>query len=119
MAYIVSALMALVDRQDGTTVSVMQGGPVPEDVKPDHLEHLLSLGLVREAAFAGGLAPTRPGDGADPPDDLYDDDPDGPGGVPAKSANKGEWVDYAVSQGADPAEAEAATKDDLIAKYGA
>jgi len=118
MAYIVSALMALVDRQDGTTVSVMQGGPVPEDVKPDHLEHLLSLGLVREAAFAGGLAPTRPGDGTDPDGDLYDD-PDGPGGVPAKSANKGEWVDYAVSAGADPAEADAATKDDLIAKYGA
>jgi hypothetical protein len=37
---------------------------------------------------------------------------------PAKSANKPEWVAYAVSQGADPAEAEATNKDDLIATYG-
>lgn len=39
-------------------------------------------------------------------------------GVPNKSASKGDWVDYAVSQGADEDEAEAATKDDLIATYG-
>lgn len=38
--------------------------------------------------------------------------------APAKSANKDEWVAFAVSQGADQAEAESSTKDDLIAKYG-
>ncbi|MEV0660131.1 hypothetical protein ACIBI3_02340 [Actinomadura luteofluorescens] len=38
---------------------------------------------------------------------------------PAKSAAKGAWVEWAVSQGADRAEAEKATKDDLIAAYGA
>ncbi|MGI5418659.1 hypothetical protein [Actinomadura luteofluorescens] len=37
---------------------------------------------------------------------------------PAKSAAKGAWVEWAVSQGADRAEAEKATKDDLIAAYG-
>lgn len=37
---------------------------------------------------------------------------------PAKSGVKGEWVEWAVSQGADRAEAEKATKDDLIAAYG-
>lgn len=37
---------------------------------------------------------------------------------PAKSANKPEWVAYAVSQGMDPAEAEAAKKDDLVERYG-
>lgn len=36
----------------------------------------------------------------------------------AKSAKKAEWVDYAVSQGADRAEAEAATKDELVDTYG-
>jgi hypothetical protein len=38
--------------------------------------------------------------------------------APAKSANKAEWVDYAVSQGADPSEAESSTKDELVAAYG-
>lgn len=39
-------------------------------------------------------------------------------GPPAKSATKGEWVAYAVSQGADEAEAEKTTKDELISAYG-
>lgn len=38
--------------------------------------------------------------------------------APAKSAPKAEWEQYAVSQGMDPAEAEAATKADLIADHG-
>lgn len=38
---------------------------------------------------------------------------------PAKSAAKGAWVEWAVAQGADRAEAEKATKDDLITAYGA
>jgi hypothetical protein len=39
----------------------------------------------------------------------------GSDGPPAKNASKAEWVDYAVSQGADRDAAEDATKDDLIA----
>ncbi|KAB2384753.1 hypothetical protein [Actinomadura montaniterrae] len=37
---------------------------------------------------------------------------------PAKSAPKGDWVAWAVANGAEQAEAEKATKDDLIAAYG-
>ncbi|MFF5790248.1 hypothetical protein ACFY8P_35410 [Streptomyces sp. NPDC012693] len=37
---------------------------------------------------------------------------------PAKGAAKAEWVAFAVLQGAEQAEAEAATKDDLITAYG-
>jgi hypothetical protein len=37
---------------------------------------------------------------------------------PAKTASKGDWVDWAVSQGAERAEADKATKDDLIKAYG-
>ncbi|MFB7029669.1 MULTISPECIES: hypothetical protein [unclassified Streptomyces] len=44
--------------------------------------------------------------------------PEDPAERPAKSAVKAAWVDYAVAQGADPDEAEAATKDDLIEAYG-
>ena len=38
---------------------------------------------------------------------------------PNKSASKGDWVDYAVSQGMSRADAEAVTKDELIGRYGA
>ena len=38
--------------------------------------------------------------------------------MPAKSATMADWAQYAVAQGMDPAEAEAATKADLTAEYG-
>lgn len=51
-------------------------------------------------------------------DHAWADGADAGDGPPAKSANKAEWVAYAVAQGADEADAEASTKDDLIATYG-
>ena len=38
--------------------------------------------------------------------------------APAKSASKAEWVDYAVSLGADRDEADALTKAELVERYG-
>jgi hypothetical protein len=38
--------------------------------------------------------------------------------APPKSATKGEWVDFAVSQGAEREEAEGYTKQDLVEIYG-
>lgn len=40
------------------------------------------------------------------------------GGAPAKSASQKAWAAWAVSQGMDPGEADAATRADLIARYG-
>lgn len=37
---------------------------------------------------------------------------------PTKSGSKADWVAWAVANGAEQAEAEKATKDDLIAAYG-
>lgn len=37
---------------------------------------------------------------------------------PAQAASKDEWVGWAVSQGADPNDAAALTKTDLIERYG-
>lgn len=37
---------------------------------------------------------------------------------PKKSGSKPDWVEYAVSKGADRAEAEASSRDDLAAAYG-
>lgn len=47
-----------------------------------------------------------------------DEAPPAPAGPPAKSASKADWVAYAVAQGADEAEAEKTTKDELISAYG-
>lgn len=55
---------------------------------------------------------TEPGDAGDVEPEA---EPEGP---PAKSALKGAWVDYAVSQGMDRDAAEAKTQDELIAEYG-
>ena len=38
--------------------------------------------------------------------------------TPSRSDNKATWVDHAVTQGADPAEAEGSTKAELIQQYG-
>lgn len=45
---------------------------------------------------------------------LVDESP----ATPAASANKAEWVDHAVSQGADRSDAEAMTKAELLEQYG-
>lgn len=47
-----------------------------------------------------------------------DDVPALPAEVPAKNAPKAAWAGWAVAQGADPEQAEAMTKADLIEKYG-
>lgn len=114
MAYVVTGAMALCDRKDGTTVPVMRGGAVPEDVTDEHLQHLLDVGLVKEAEkgeLAGGLEPTRAGDGSEP---VVDDEG---AKAPAQVATKDEWVAYAVSQGMAQQDAEAATKAQLVEKY--
>jgi hypothetical protein len=41
-----------------------------------------------------------------------------PGGAPAADASEQEWRDWAVSRGADPAQASVMSKDELIAAYG-
>lgn len=45
--------------------------------------------------------------------------PEAPTEAPKASAAKGEWVAWAIACGADPDEAAAATKQDLVDRYGA
>lgn len=107
MSYKVIGAAAVVELDDGNAelgsgprVYLEQGQQVPGNAKAKHVEHLLNVGLVEEAAAPSGS-----------------DSPDGDG-APAKSASKADWVAFAVSKGADEAEADAQTKDDLIAAYG-
>lgn len=131
ISYVVTGPGAIVTTVDGTAVTVMRGGPVPSNASPAAIEHLLAVGLIEEAAAVGGLPAVYAGDGsvlvtspvvdagpvvgdaADPVDDV-----DGDGPIPPKSATKDVWIDYAVSQGATPEDAEALTKDQLIEQYG-
>lgn len=125
-AYVLTAPMALVDTNGGTTVYVYRDGVLPADATQQAIEHLLAIGFITEAEQVGGLQTVRRGDGSLPddgtppaPDATEVDDVDGDGPIPPKSATKDVWVAYAVSKGMNPAEADAATKDDLIANYGA
>jgi hypothetical protein len=81
---------------------------------------------------SAGIAPQRPGDFSpestgtqEAPEVALPPQEQGGTGTgqaaaepPSKSAPKAEWVDHAVSQGADPAEAESKTKAQLVEEHG-
>ena len=119
-SYRVTALLVIVNCEDGLARTVQHGGAVPVNAKADHIEHLLGFGLIEEGEPLGGLDPAKnaaPKSSEDEPASEADD-PDGDGPIPAKSASKDAWLAYAVSQGANPAEIEALTRDQLVAQFG-
>lgn len=103
--YVVTGALVQVRANDANgneaLVYLYQGSPLPAGVNEATLAHLVGVNLIAKV------------DGPDVVDDV-----DGDGPIPAKSAAKPDWVAYAVAQGSDQADAEAATKDDLIATYG-
>lgn len=96
MSYKVVAACVLAKDQQGKIHYQYEGAIIPW-LSDEQADHFLAEGLVEESDV-------ELGGGEDSP--------------PAKSAAKAEWVDFAVSQGADQEEAEAMTKDDLIELYG-
>lgn len=46
--YVVVAPMVLAYLRDGTSVTVLRGQLIPENIKPGHLDHLLTLELVQD-----------------------------------------------------------------------
>lgn len=84
--------------QTGGYVQVYAGQPAPGDITKDDAERLLEEDYLEEREVAAAV----------------DDDSDGP---PAKSAAKGDWVAFAVSQGMSEEDANAATKDQLVEQY--
>lgn len=107
-----------------------EGGAVFDMDVPD--EGTVQRELFDDALAKGRLTlvddPDGLLDGPDPDGEAKDSDggsgegepPSEPSadGPPAKSAKKADWVAWAISQGADPEEAEAANKDDLVDAYG-
>lgn len=99
------------------SVLLYRDAPVPDSVEND-LDQLVADGLLVEVEEdeVGGHPSDLPPDYETPAASVDDVDGDGP--IPAKSATKDVWVAYAVTKGATQEEAEASTKEDLIAAYG-
>lgn len=104
MAYKVTAPLVLAHDASGN-VRYHYSKPLQDTVIPwlrdDEAEKLLRLGMVEEV-----------GDKASVESEAAF------GVKPKKTGTKEVWVDYAVSQGADRAEAEASTREELVELYG-
>lgn len=117
----VSVAYATVKVRDAVGVSVRgfhQGAVFPDSADPDAVAALVRRGY---AEWVDEVEPEAP-DAVEPTAEETDGASEGVFAVaatpPAQSAPKVDWVAYAVSQGADYAEAEATTKADLITQYG-
>jgi hypothetical protein len=117
-----------------------KGAPIPDDIDPDRLEHLLASGLVAEVGEVPlapnaaveqdgqvGIPPSAPA-GTPQAEATPDVDPEieaereaaraklpADGSAPHANAGKPVWVEHAVRSGMDRAEAEKVDKADLIA----
>ncbi len=119
MSYKVTAdyVTARTTDRDGKPVVLgfYRGAVLPDDVTQETIDHLLDVSLIVDESAAEHVSALTTDDELE----AILDDSDGPGGHPAKSAAKADWVAYAVSQGSDEATADGKTKDELIAEYGA
>lgn len=88
-----------------------EGGTVMEiDVRAGTpIAARLAKGEITRVANADGDPYVEPATPVDAGTELVE---------PAGNASKADWVDYAVSKGADRAEAEACTRDDLRKSFG-
>lgn len=103
----------------GHYVHLYAGAPIPKDVAPGVLDHLLLLEAVTEwdDGVEDVVVPVDTGE----PEVTDDGEPVAPGSVtskPPQVASKGQWVEWAVFKGADRASAEALTKADLVREFG-
>lgn len=113
----------LVSQYDGTMVKVGEtfrrvdkGAAVPDGADKDHVQMLLDRGMVAEGEPDAGFVDPGGVRAFDVAADAGIESAAGDG-RPAQAANKDAWVEYAVAQGFDRDEAEAATKAELIDRF--
>jgi hypothetical protein len=104
MSYRVTAPCVIAKDQDGHSQHYYEGAVIPW-LSDAQAAHLLDENMVAEVNGGSALGL--------PPGTTISE-----GGPPAKTALKDEWVAYAVSKGADEAEADGLTKPELIDLYG-
>lgn len=105
-AYRVSAPLVLVRDEEGRTHHCYEGSVV-DVVDAAHAHYLLGSGMVRSVEAPDHVVDAR----------TNVSDPDGAARPPHVAA-KALWIDYAVMQGFDRAEAESMTKDQLVTTLG-
>ncbi|QFG09036.1 head-tail connector protein [Mycobacterium phage ThulaThula] len=104
-------------RDQGGRVHHRYYGEIIEWLPADQAKHLLDLGMVEKVGSAP--APVdEPVDDVEPEPVDVEPQPRAEGGAPLRAAPKADWVDYAVSKGVDPVEAESLNKTELIELYG-
>ncbi len=107
MGYKVTAPLVLVRDQQGGVTYHYNEALLPSDVGGEQLQQLLDAGMVEKT----GSDPRQTTDEQDAPPTVQVK-------KPAQVAPKEAWVEYAVSRGATPAEAELLTKQELIEQHG-
>lgn len=113
MRYRVTAVLVCA-RDQGGRVHHRYYGEIIEWLPADQAKHLLDLGMVEKL----GAAPEPEVVDADDEPDAEPEPERTDGGMPLRAAPKADWVKYAVTKGADPVEAEALNKTELIELYG-
>lgn len=98
-SYVVTGPMVIAKCADGRLIYVYRDGELPADVPAEEADRLVATGLVENV---GGREPA--GDADEPK-------------RPASTATKAVWVEYAVTQGMDAAEADKLTRDQLAARF--
>lgn len=106
MGYKVKAALVIAANQNGDRIYTYKDGVIPW-LSDEDAERMVAEDLVEEVSDDEVAA--------DEPDS---DDDDGEVAKPHQASTKDAWVEYAVSKGASKDDAEAATKADLIAKFG-
>ncbi|QDK01113.1 head-tail connector protein [Mycobacterium phage Purky] len=125
MRYRVTAVLVCA-RDQGGRVHHRYYGEIIEWLPADQAKHLLELGMVEKLGAAPEPEVVDDDELDQPAEDVdADDEPDAEpepertdGGMPLRAAPKADWVKYAVTKGADPVEAEALNKTELIELYG-
>lgn len=112
MSYRVTAPLVLVRDEDGKTHHLYEG-TVVDFIDAGHAAYLLEQGMLAADGTSSGAASSAEARTVDA--EVNDSDPDVDSPRPPHVAAKAKWVDYAVDQGFDRDEAEAMSKEKLIA----
>ncbi|MER7131252.1 hypothetical protein [Streptosporangium saharense] len=86
-----------------TRITLLTDAFLPPDVPAERIEHLLSVGLIKEVADPA--APAAEEEGSEPVKTV------------TSRSSKQELIDYGVTCGDDRAELEALTRDQLLDRY--
>lgn len=100
MGYIVTAPLVIAKDEQGRDLYLYGGTEVPSSVRGEQLGRFTDEGMIAKV----------------------EEQPDGSGSPPARSASKADWVVYATSDAAgdlrlSEADADAATRDELAERF--